>query len=243
MVKALRAAGSGKALQPGELVAVEGENLLGEALRSGLQPSAVFVRVGNEDVAARLDLRLEECVLLSEDVFASAVDTASPQGVAALVEIPALSASDEGVVLVLEAVQDPGNLGTLVRSAEAFGVKQVFATPESASAWNPKTMRASAGSVFRVPVTKMPLAAIRERLSRHKWFAAVAASQGSVAVTEVEMLAPCVLMVGNEGAGLSHEALAMADTRVNIPCAVESLNAAIAGSVLMYEAMRQAGAR
>lgn len=239
-VKALRAAAAGKASKPGELAAIEGENLIGEALRSGLRFDTVYVRQGSEAAAARLDLDASQCIVLSEDVFSSAVDTTSPQGIAALVEIPEpRQASEDGVALVMEAVQDPGNFGTLVRSAEAFGVGQIFATPESASAWNPKAMRASAGSVFRLPVTRLPLDAIRDRLRGYTWFAAVAASEGSLSAARASLIAPCALLVGNEGAGLSATALNLADARVNIPCAVESLNAAIAGSVLMYEAMRQ----
>lgn len=238
-VKALRAAAAGKASRPGELVAIEGETLIAEALRSGMHFDTVFVRQGSEDAVARLGLPPEQCSVLSDDVFASAVDTASPQGIAALMQIPELQpASDRGVMLVLEAVQDPGNLGTLLRSAEAFGATQVFATPESVSAWNPKTIRASAGSVFRMPVTKMPLAAIRERLGSHRWFAAVAASDGARAAMDAD-LATAAILLGNEGAGLSAAALALADERVHVPCMTESLNVAIAGSTLLYEAMRQ----
>lgn len=239
-VKALRAAAGGKASKPGELVAIEGENQLGEALRSGLRFDTVFVREGGESVLQRLGLDAAPCVVLSEDVFGSAVDTASPQGIAALVEIPELAVKDlRGTALVLEAVQDPGNLGTLLRSAEAFGVQQVFTTPESVSAWNPKTMRASAGSAFRVPVTKMPLAAIRETLREYKWFAAVAAADGARAAMDATFGLRSAIVLGNEGTGLSPTALQLSDERVHVPCKIESLNVAIAGSTLLYEAMRQ----
>ena len=147
-------------------------------------------------------------VVLSEDVFSSAVDTASPQGIAALIAIPELAALDfhkeASVVLVIESLQDPGNLGTLLRSAEAFGVKQVFVTPDTVNRWNPKAVRASAGSVFRVPVVRAPLAATKEFLAGFgcRLFAAVAQSQGAMPVMEASLLAPCALMIGNEGAGL-----------------------------------------
>ncbi|HZL26870.1 MAG TPA: RNA methyltransferase [Acidobacteriaceae bacterium] len=251
-VKALRAASGGDAAEPGELLAIEGENLIGEAIRSGVRFDTVFVREGNEDVLLRVSLAGLEAanwVVLSKDVFASAVDTASPQGIAALIAIPELAAmdfrDDPSIVLVIESLQDPGNLGTLLRSAEAFAVKQVFVTSDTVNRWNPKAVRASAGSVFRVPVVRAPLAATKEFLAGFgcKLFAAVAQSQDAMPVMEASLLAPCALLVGNEGAGLSAAALALADARVHIPCAVESLNAAIAGSTLMYEALRQNLAR
>ena len=250
-VKALRAASSGDASAPGDLLAIEGENLIAEAMRSGVRFDTVFVREGSEAVLQRASLAGLEAANwagLSKDVFASAVDTASPQGIAALIAIPELAAMDfakgAGVVLVVESLQDPGNLGTLLRSAEAFGVTQVFVTHDTVNRWNPKAVRASAGSVFRVPVVRAPLDATKAFLGPfgYKLLAAVVQADATP-VMEAGLLAPCALMIGNEGAGLSTAALALADGRIHIPCAVESLNAAIAGSTLMYEAMRQNLAR
>jgi RNA methyltransferase, TrmH family len=246
-VKALRAASGGDASGPGDLLAIEGENLIVEAMRAGVRFDTVFVREGKLDVVKRpalAGLEPKHWAVLSEDVFASAVATGSPQGIAATLAIPELAAMDfskPGVALVIESLQDPGNLGTLIRSAEAFGVKQIFVTADTVNRWNPKAVRASAGSVFRVPVVRAPLAAVKEFLRPlgYKLLAAVAGAENATAVMEASLLVPCALMIGNEGAGLSAAALALADGRVNIPCAVESLNAAIAGSTLMYEALRQ----
>jgi TrmH family RNA methyltransferase len=247
-VKALRAASSGDASAPGELLAIEGENLIAEALRSGVRFDTVFVREGSENVLQRpalAGLDAENWAGLSKDVFASAVDTASPQGIAALIVIPELPAMDfkqsSSVVLIIESLQDPGNLGTLLRSAEAFGVKQIFVTHDTVSRWNPKTVRASAGSVFRVPVARAPLASTKEFLASHgyKLFAAVAEAGGATAAMDADLASCAAILIGNEGAGLSAAALALADERVHIPCMTESLNAAIAGSTLMYEALRQ----
>jgi len=245
-VKALRASFSGKASRPGELVGIEGENLIGEALRSGLGFETVFVREGSEAVLQRLaGFAAEECVVLSRDVFASAVDTASPQGIAAMVVIPAekplVSLQDAGPVLVLEALQDPGNVGTLLRSAEAFGVPFVLMTQDCVNPWNPKVVRASAGSVFRIPVLRSSLAGVRESLPVGECtiYAAVAPHAGARSLLDTVFAGSSAVMIGNEGAGLSAEALAIADVLVTIPCAVESLNAAVAGSTLLYEAMRQ----
>jgi TrmH family RNA methyltransferase len=245
-VKALRAAFSGEARLPGELVALEGETAIAEALRSGLRLHSVFLREGSERVLERTALNgiePETVVVLSREVFNSAVETVSPQGIAAVLPIPSmrLPPLGAGVVLVVEDLQDPGNLGTLLRAAEAFGVTQVWATPATVNVWGPKTMRASAGSVFRVPVARGTIAetAAAFRGAGVRLVAATAQSNAARLLTQTDLSAPCALLVGNEGAGLSAEALRLADVCVHIPCAIESLNVAVAGAVLMYEAMAQ----
>jgi TrmH family RNA methyltransferase len=249
-VKALRASFSGDARRPGDVVGIEGEHLIAEALRSGLEFDTVFVREGSEGVLERASLAgltNSDVVIVGRDAFEGAVDTASPQGIAAAIFIPEpkAAARADGIVLVLEEIQDPGNLGTLLRSAEAFGVQQVMVTPGTANPWNPKVMRASAGSVFRVPMLRAPLRELAEQLKQQgsTLYAAVAPEAGAVSLLEMRFAAHCALLIGNEGAGLSASAMALADHRVRIPCAVESLNAAVAGSTLLYEAMRQRGSR
>jgi TrmH family RNA methyltransferase len=245
-VKALRAAFNGDASRPGDLLGIEGEHLVAEALRSHLPLDTIFLREGSEAVLDRPSLALlptNNIVVLSRDVFSSAVDTASPQGIAATLAIPKLAGPSPlpCVYLVIESLQDPGNLGTLLRSAEAFGIAQVFVTPDTVNPWNPKAVRASAGSVFRMPVIRDSLASIAGTLkaSATPLFAAVAKSADAIPAMDAYLVAPCALMVGNEGSGLSSEALSFATSQIHIPCAVESLNAAIAGSTLMYEALRQ----
>jgi len=247
-VKTLRAAFAGKASRPGELVGIEGENLIGEAIRSGLTFDTVYVREGSDNALARpslAGLQADHWALLSKDVFGSAVDTASPQGIAATLEIPEIvpiePSENPGVILMLEDLQDPGNMGTLLRSAEAFLVQQVFVTPSTVNPWNPKAIRASAGSVFRMPIVRCSLTEMKSWSHAFgvRMAAAVARMKDATPVMHARLLSPCALMIGNEGAGLSAAAMAMADERVNIPCAVESLNAATAGTTIMYEAFRQ----
>jgi TrmH family RNA methyltransferase len=244
-VKTLRAAFEGKAAHPGELVGIEGATLIGEAVRSNMRLDTVFVRQGSEPVLAELGLRGVPVVVLSHDVFASAVETKSPQGVAALLAIPEVQSgkhsTKRGLVLVLEAIQDPGNLGTLLRAAEAFGASQLLITPETVNPWSPKALRASAGSVFRVPVRRMALDEIQRwaEEERVRIYAAVARANGAVSSIDADFAWPCAVMIGNEGAGLSEAALSIATERIHIPCMTESLNAAAAGATLMYEAMRQ----
>jgi TrmH family RNA methyltransferase len=251
-VKALRASFSGKASQPGDLLGIEGEHLIAEAIRSGFTLETLFIREGSESVLARPSLsglQANSTLTLSRDVFASAVETASPQGIAATILLRAPqppapqppAPQTHSIVLILESLQDPGNLGTLIRSTEAFGAQQIFVTPDTVNQWNPKVVRASAGSVFRVPILRAPLQQIAAQLEQQGTaiYAAVAQQLDSTSLLDTQLAPNCALLIGNEGAGLSTEALALAHHRLRIPCAVESLNAAVAGSTLLYEAMRQ----
>ena len=245
-VKALRAALSGEARRLGETIAVEGATLIGEARRSGLPLEHVFLREGN-DVPADLwaSLSMEQVIVLGATIFDHAVDTRTPQGIAATLRIPAWPAATpealRGIVLVLEDIQDPGNLGTLLRSAEAFGVTAAFLSHGCANLWGPKVVRASAGSVFRVPTFRVAMCDILRDLQEKgvARMAAVTGSEQAVAAPVARLAPPVALMIGNEGKGLSQEALSLADGFVHIPCRTESLNAAVAGSVLLYEAQRQ----
>ena len=271
-VKALRLSLSGKASQAGDLLGIEGLHLIGELHASGHNFEAVYVREGSEsalEVGWPSRLRAGEHVILSRDVFDSAVTTATPQGIAAtwLIRDPSRpEGARNGNVLVLENLQDPGNVGTLIRSAEAFGFDHVIATQATTNHWNPKVVRSSAGSVFRLPVLHKAIeeAAAQFRRDGTRLFAAVGAflgahtpgrpleslhgrpentiSDGQFRASlslDADFVEPCAILIGNEGAGLSSAARALCDEQVRIPCAVESLNAAVAGSVLMYEVTRQ----
>jgi TrmH family RNA methyltransferase len=244
-VKQLRAAFAGQARLSGGLVAIEGDNLLSEAIRSGMVLKTIFASERRE--IPRFVPRSVEVVRLSEEVFGSVVETQSPQGIAALLVPPVRELEDVmqkiPLILVAAGLQDPGNLGTLVRSAEAFGATGVVTTPGTVSAWNQKALRASAGSLFRVPVVGVSLEELAGLKSRGvRLMAAVAEdSRDAVEAHEASFTTAAAILIGNEGAGLSEELLEMADVRVTIPCPgkVESLNAAVAGSLLMYEASRQ----
>ena len=169
--------------------------------------------------------------------------TDSPQGVIAVAEIPRWSLDDlhgsptSGVVLVLDAVQDPGNFGTLVRSAEALGAAGVIALPGTVDAWNAKAVRAAVGSSFRQPIVPAPWDEARDWL-RAAGFCILAAEVGGEPVRAGAGKA--ALVVGNEGGGVSPEVLAAADLRVGIPLRgrAESLNVAAAAAILLYELTR-----
>ena len=243
-VKELRAALARTGRTPSGLVAIEGEHLIAEAIRSQLRFDTVFLRHGYQaPFALPEDV---EHLLLPADVFSSAVATEQPQGIAAIVHPPefsldALFAPPAPLILVLAGLQDPGNVGTLLRSAEAFGATGVLLLPGAANPWNPKALRASAGSAFRVPAIHATEPEALNLFDRHRIPAIAAVARSGISVTKAPLAGPCALLIGNEGVGLSKILVSAAKHRVTIPTPgdVESLNAAIAGSLLLYEASRQ----
>jgi TrmH family RNA methyltransferase len=176
--------------------------------------------------------------------LAALADTETPQGILAVAPIPfagldALRVDAEpAVIVVLDAVQDPGNFGTLARTAEALGAAGVVALPGTVDAWNPKSVRAAMGSTFRLPVVPADWEALSPWLSS-RGFITLAAAAGGEPLPQPRP-ARAALVLGNEGAGVSEDTRARADRVVGIPIRgrAESLNVAAAGAILLYELLR-----
>ena len=254
-LKELRRAIANPGSEARGLAGIEGPNLIEEALRAGLRIECAFAAEGFEHLLEALPLPPEtEVLLMPRALLEGALATQSPQPVAALVEppdwtwahllgvhVPGGQERVEALIVVLAGLQDPGNLGTIVRSAEAFGADGVVCLPGTVSAWNPKAVRASAGSVFRVPVLA---SSERELLRRFReagvklWTTTVHEAQPA---DLVDLAGPVALLIGNEGNGVPGDLASKASGKITIPCPgdVESLNAAIAASILLYEASRQ----
>ncbi len=234
--------------QQGE-VAIEGMHLVEEAIRSGLKLATVFFSESARERAHKLLPQLSshtEALLLPDSVFASAVPSDTPQGVAALVRLrPSTLATilkaEPALLVVTAALQDPGNLGTIARSAEAFGVTGLLLGERNVNPWNWKAMRASAGSLFRLPSVKMELAAALPEIRARGIHVLATSSHKGTGISDVDLRQPVAFVIGNEGAGVPKDVLAQADQIVSIPqtTGVESLNAGIAASILLYEAARQ----
>lgn len=230
-------------------VAIEGMHLVEEAIRSGLKLATVFFSDSARERAHKLLPQLSshtEALLLPDTVFAGAVPTETPQGVAALVRVKPSSLENvlkaQPALLVITAgLQDPGNLGTICRSAEAFGVTGLLLGERTVSPWNWKAMRASAGSLFRLLAAKVELAAALPEIKSRGIHVLATSSHKGIAISDIDLRQPVAFIIGNEGAGVPKDVLAQADETVAIPQAssVESLNAGIAASILLYEAARQ----
>lgn len=189
----------------------------------------------------------KECETVSDAVFKSISDTQTPQGILCLVkkpeyELEQLLAGEDTHLLILESVQDPGNLGTMLRTGEGAGISGVIMNQTTVDLFNPKTIRSTMGSIYRVPyyVTqdlKHTIMDLKERgISVY-----AAHLKGTLTYDEPDYKTPTAFMIGNEGNGLSDEIADCADTYIKIPMQgqVESLNAAISATLLMYEANRQ----
>jgi len=234
--------------------AIEGVRIIEEAIRSGLRFKAVFFRESAQERAARLLPQIGahvETLLLPDKLFDGAVPSESPQGLAALVRLKEFSLDDVierlevGPIIVVAGLQDPGNLGTILRSAEAFGSAGAVLGEGTVSPFNSKVIRASAGSVFRFPVIIAKnaggLDAISAKLREHGVRLIATSSHKGTPLDETKISGPVAIFVGSEGAGLSRTLIAQMDETVAIPhtAQVESLNAGVAGSIMLYEAARQ----
>lgn len=234
------------------LLGVEGPHLLEEALNAAGRATVHTVLVARS-AQARLEPFLRrlpreaETVRVSDRVFDSVAQTETPQGIAALVELKrdeletVLSARDV-VLLVACGIQDPGNLGTMLRSAQALGATALIGLEETVSPFNPKAARASAGAIFHLPV--FPGAKARELLPRLRSHGVkiVAADQRSLeTLSEADLCGRFAFLIGREAAGVPEDLRREADLRLRIPIRreTESLNAATAAGIFLYEAARQ----
>jgi RNA methyltransferase, TrmH family len=232
------------------LAVAETFHLLEEALRSRCDVPIVLAAESVQSSAETHVRRLPgvRLAILPDDLFQSLAGTETTQGVMALVRPPTWTMEQllgrQALVVVLDGLQDPGNAGTIVRAAEAFGATGVLFLKGSVNPHNPKTVRASAGSLFRMPyLGAVDVAVARAALQQHRvaLYAGVPARPdgGARSVTETDLTAACGLAIGNEAHGVSGE-LRSAAVEVSIPTVgVESLNAAVAAGILLYEARRQ----
>jgi TrmH family RNA methyltransferase len=228
------------------LCVAETFHLLEEAVRSH---SAIETVLAAESVFSTVERRIGKLngvrvLRLPDELFGAVSSTETSQGVVSLIRPPhwEIDAVFRGksLVVVLDGLQDPGNAGAILRAAEAFGATGAMFLKGTVNPYNPKAMRASAGSIFRLPVVAgvdpgLAIAALGQR--RTDVYAAM--PRAAAAVSDVDLSRRCALVIGSEGRGVS-ATLAEASAPVRIPtCAVESLNAAVAAGILLYEASRQ----
>jgi len=260
-LKSFRSALRGAGLKEGDPIGIEGPKLVAEALHSKLEVQALLVSVSGEDDLQRIlraTIARPRILRTTDKLFAGVAGTETPQGVAALVKQPSWGfddvlrgapeqdgsfKGDSPIVVVLVGVQDPGNVGTIVRSAEAFGATGVVTTRGTADPWSPKALRSSAGSALRLPVLRgmaIPVLLAQLRVAQIRILAATSNRNVSGEKAKWDFTGRIALFVGNEGAGLPAELERAADARISIPMSrsVESLNAAVAASLVLYEVAR-----
>ena len=188
----------------------------------------------------------DNCTIVTPEIMRKISDTDTPQGVLCVAKMPAYRREDlmgqTPLLLLLENIQDPGNLGTMIRTAEAAGVTGVMMSRDTVDLFNPKTVRATMSAIFRMPFLYTDdLVGEIGRLRKEGIAVYAAHLRASRPYDEADCRKPCAFLIGNEGNGLTDDAADAADGRVHIPMqgSIESLNAAMAAGILMFEAARQ----
>lgn len=239
-----RVAAAVRAVREGDALLLEGARSIADALDAGVVPTLLFAApdlapadAGAADRARRAGA---EVVEVSHRVLARLSELESTRALAALAPVPTSTLADLAgarLVLLLDGLQDPSNVGAILRAAEAFGAGGVVLTPGTASPWAPKAFRASAGSALRVPVARNVLSTDGVRWARGNGaLLAGADAHDGERPGALRGVAPLVLAIGSEGHGLSAPVVEALDRRVKIPVSprVESLNAAVAAGILLY---------
>ncbi len=244
LLKMLRRAASRGATTSDGFAIAESIHLLEEALRAGIEIRSIFAtNAARPKLERMMPLHLNLPVRIVDDnLFAECSTTAHHQGVLALVKLPEsnLPVVMSGFAVVLDSMQDPGNVGTIVRSAEAFGASGVVFLKGSASPTNPKTLRAAAGSLFRLPfVHGVDRDEFLIKAATAGTTLYTATARGDVSVGDADFSGSAAVVIGSEAHGIA-PVLRSAATSLEIPTQqVESLNAAVAAGVILYEAARQ----
>jgi len=238
---------------------IEGARLAAEALRSGLDIETCIVnedRAGSTQIASIVERSKESNaakVAVGEKIFNSLCDTRTPQGIILIAQRPesgarkfheAVQKGAAPIVVFLDRVNDPSNLGAVMRTAEAAGAAGVIVSEGSADAFSPKSIRASMGSAFRIKVWEgAELLDAVEWARRDSFQVAAADVSGDAIYTKIDLSSPTLVLFGSEAHGLDPGALGSADTMFRIPLknAVESLNLAVSVGIVLFEAARQRG--
>lgn len=238
-----------RAREKESLFVIEGVRLAEEAVASG-QPARLVLHTDHLDPRGRSAVnnlaRLGASVeMVSDEVMAACSDTQTPQGLLAVLPLPSIpTPSPLTFALVLDRLSDPGNLGTVLRTALAAGVQSAFLAPGTVDAFNPKVVRSASGAHFRLPILSASWPELAERLvGLNVWLAELREGQSCY---EVDWTRPSALIIGSEAEGPSDAAREFAKRRhvfIPMPGPAESLNAAVAAGVLLFEAVRQRGTR
>lgn len=225
---------------------IEGNRFVEEALKSEFDIPYIFVSESSiEKIEENSNLAKSntEIYLLNDKLMKYICNTQTPQGIAAVIDMNEEIDLDtsEGVYILVDRIQDPGNMGTIIRTAHAIGAKGVILTKGSVDVYNDKTLRSTMGSIFKVPVIHDDNGSVVDNLRKNGYELIVSTLSASESFFDVDLTGKILLAVGNEGNGICKEIIDLADKNVKIPMSgdAESLNVAVAAAVMMYEVLRQ----
>lgn len=228
---------------------IEGIKLIEEAVEENAEIDTIVVCedcVENNTIEQKLmyEIAKYNCVYVSKKVFNAVTEVTNPQGILAVINKE--NEEDEidynqDIIVVLDGIQDPGNLGTILRTVDSVGLKQIIISKETADAYNPKVVRSTMGAIFRVKIiVAEDLTTMLKEIKKHKFKVVATSLQTEESIYDVDYNKK-VIVIGNEANGVSNEILSMADIKAKIPMLgkTESLNASVATSVILYEYVRQ----
>lgn len=226
---------------------VEGFRFVEEALISSFNVPYVFVNENVTDKYKEYNIEKilqKECVVyyVKDNIFKDLCETVTPQGTLAVVENRLVSVEDKiGFYVLVDKVQDPGNMGTIIRTAHASGALGIITTKGTVDIYNDKTLRSTMGSIFNVPIIEDSDLTIIENLKNKGFELIVSSLDTDNNFYDIDLRGKIIIAVGNEGSGISEEIYQLCDDKVKIPMpgGSESLNVAVSASIMMYEAVRQ----
>ncbi len=231
---------------------VEGIKMIEEALEEKAKIKSIIIcddckNQGTIPSNLMYEIAKLDCIYVSEKVFISITDVVNPQGIMAIVEKPDNSEEQinykENNFLLLDNIQDPGNIGTILRTADSLNIKQIIVSKGTADVYNPKVVRSTMGAIFRVKLIEVKdLVKTVKELKKHKIKVYATDLKTEKSIYDVDY-SKTAIVIGNESNGVSKEVLEEATDRIKIPMIgkTESLNAAVATSVILYEAFRSTG--
>jgi TrmH family RNA methyltransferase len=229
---------------------VEGVRLLEEVQQSSWQVECIFYDENLSERGMHLVSSYQthnmQVEAVSSRVMRSMSDTKSPQGILAVVHKQFLPIPEQlDFILILDQIRDPGNLGTILRSAAAAGVQTVFSTPGTADLFSPKVLRSGMGAHFRLPLRDSNWEAIKSQIDHSKMHCYLASVDGGEIYHQADFNSPLALIIGGEAGGASQIAYQVAESLVHIPMSggIDSLNASVSAGILLFEITRQRGSQ
>lgn len=228
---------------------VEGVKLIEEAVKEKTKIKKIIIcedttRTYEIPTNVMLEIARYECIYVTDKIFSSITQVTNPQGIMAIIEKDTESQEidfSQNIIVVLDDVQDPGNLGTILRTVDSIGLNQIVVSKETADAFNSKVVRSTMGAIFRVKIieTENLVQTIKE-IRKHHFKLMVTSLQTDNSIYDIDFNKK-IIVIGNESNGVSQEIQDMADEKAKIPMLgkTESLNASVAAGIVMYEYVRQ----
>ena len=228
---------------------IEGVKLIEEAVKENAKIKKIIVcedttRTYEIPTNVMLEIAKYECIYVTDKIFASITQVTNPQGIMAIIEKNIGNTEidySQDIIVVLDDVQDPGNLGTILRTVDSIGLNQIIVSKETADAFNPKVVRSTMGAIFRIKIIEVEdLKQMIKEMKKHHYKLMVTSLQTENSIYDIEFNKK-IIVIGNEANGVSQEIQEMADEKAKIPMLgkTESLNASVAAGIVMYEYVRQ----